>query len=113
MAQVDFSNAILEPSPVSGATPLTHSDYLRIFYSAGIWNAVNGAAIVTNNNYAKLINTSNKVTIIYTGTFTASGTEFYIGFSSSSLKIWRVSNISFNSGDTYSFAIDIETTITA
>ena len=111
MAQVDFSTAVLEPAP--GTKPMDYSSYMRIYYSSGIWNAPNGAVIVANNGQYKLVENQNKVTVVYTGTFTASGTEFYIGYFSNGIKLWKVTNISFNSGDTYSFAIDIETSITA
>ena len=103
MAQVDFSGAVLQPN--SGMKPMDVSEYLRFNYSDAIYD-INGTVISTNRGKAMLVCNPNKVTFVFTGTFTASGTELYI------TDIWRVSNITFASGDTYSFAIDIETSIT-
>ena len=52
------------------------------------------------------MNTPTKASILYSGSFAGSGTEFYIG--ARNALYWKVSNISFANGDTYSFVIDIE-----
>lgn len=107
MAQVDFSNALLEPR--SGQKPITESYNLYLNNTSYLFDS-NGANVVTSPSKSTLVSTPSKVTILYSGTFSASGTEFYM--CNSSDKQWKVSNISFNPGDTYSFAIDIETSIT-
>lgn len=104
MADVDFSNAVLDVN--SSEKPLAESGYLRLrnymFY-------YNGNPVTDTSGSSTIItDTPTKVSILYTGTFIASGTEFYIAYSQYS-GTFRVSNISFSSGDTYSFIIDIET----
>lgn len=99
MAQVDFSNAVLD---VSGNNkPMTSSSYLDITGSSTMSNA-SGTRITSGEANSILSNTPSKVSILKTGTFNSSGTECFISGK------WRISNISFSSGDTYSFVIDIE-----
>ena len=105
MADVDFSNAVLEP--VSGQKPLTRPLMLGIARTPTLYDAQD-TAIVTGQAFSTLENTSTKYSLLFSGTFTASGTEFYIVYSQND-KVWKVSNISFASGDIYSFVIDIET----
>lgn len=100
MAVVDFSNAVLD---VSGyETPLTHSDYMDLRHN--FWH---GSSEISVPTIRVITDTPTKVSILYTGTFNASGTEFTINYSSTRAA-FRVSNISFSAGDTYSFVIDIE-----
>jgi hypothetical protein len=104
MAQVDFSNAVLD---VNDGLPLTYSNYL----------AINGTARFINNNdsitysyptVTKIYDTPSKVSILFTGSVTdGSGTSFVLRHPQL-YNIWKVSNISFSSGDTYAFVIDIE-----
>lgn len=103
MAQVDFSNAVLDV--YRSEKPMTHNDYLRLqnhgfFYNGGSVNEQSGSVSV-------ITNTPTKVSLLYTGTFTASGTEFYIAYTANA-GTFKVSNISFSAGDTYAFVIDIE-----
>lgn len=104
MADVDFSNATMQP--YSNYAPMTYSEYLAFYRSAPLYNS-SGSGITSN--YARTIvsDTASMFSYLFTGTFTASGTEFYIGWSSSAL-VWKVSNISFSAGDNYSFIVDIE-----
>ena len=97
MAEVDFSNAIFTPynnNPVA-------------FSSIGLGNYVadaNGVSLVSTVAKNQLSLDVNEYMCVYDGTFNASGTEFYIGATNANT-CWRVSNISFNSGDTFSFQI--------
>lgn len=103
MAQIDFSNAVLDVN--GNSTPLTEDDYMSFNNTAYLWNS-QGQYITSNQTKTIINNTPAKVSILYTGSFTTSGTEFYIGNGGGNP--WKVSNISFSSGDTYSFVIDIE-----
>ena len=105
MADVDFSNAVLD---VNYDEPLEFS-YLGI-YSNNPFDK-SGNQITTNSGSSAVSSTPAKLTWLFTGTFTANGTEFYLGafYGSSTGGTWKVSNISFSVGDTYSFVIDIET----
>ena len=102
MAVVDFSNAVLDVN--TGQLPMTYGNYLDLnndkFYNSSY------GIINTNRAVSKILNTPTKVSILYTGTFVASGTEFSIA--STSNMTFYVSNISYSSGDTYAFVIDIE-----
>ena len=100
MAQVDFSHAVLEP--YEDSKPLTW-DYLNLDTTNSIFNR-NGQGIGTGSR-SIITNTPTKVSFLFAGTFSASGTEFLMG----NYTVFRVSNISFSVGDSYSFIIDIET----
>ena len=108
MAQVDFSNAVLDlysGNPSYADKPMNSSDYLNLGgNNSHILVNTSGSSIVSNSSKTIITNTPSKVSILYTGTFTASGTEFL----TYEAPRWRVSNVSFSSGDTYSFVIDIE-----
>ena len=99
MAQVDFSNAVLD---VYNGTPFSQA-----LFNLDNANFVNSSQqpIVTNYSRTLITNTPTKVSILYTGEFTASGTEMYTYYAAPK---WKISNISFSSGDVYSFIIDIE-----
>lgn len=108
MADVDFSHAVLDVSPDNPANPpMSYNFYMRIGYEAVLYDDT--AAITTSHSVSNLTNTPTKVSILFTGVFTSSGTAFYIGADTNYRRVWKVSNISFSSGDTYSFIIDIET----
>ena len=102
MAEVDFSNAIIEPI-ISGNINSSSSEYLNL-NTSGIKNS-NGTSIVTSNSKTVLINEKKQFLILYQGTFTESGTELYVSASVYS-GWWRIRNISFSSGDTYTFQIN-------
>ena len=103
MAQVDFTNARLEligtVSPVSQA-------YVNLD-TAVLYNA-SGQAINGNYSISWLVNEQKKALASYSGLFTASGTEFYLHSNTNSK--WKVSNISFQNGDSYTFQIPVSLT---
>ena len=118
MAQVDFSNAVLDVftgneyviayKPMEATYQYMHLTQAIYFYD------LQGNSISRVNPSVSIIqNTPTKVSILYVGEFTASGTEFLIGVHGGSgnrkYAGWKVSNISFNSGDAYSCVIDVET----
>ena len=107
MAIVDFSNAVLDVNPdiLGGWTP-NDCTYVGLAYSGGLYDS-NGNR-VGGSTREIILNTPTKVSVLYTGAFSASGTEFYLIYNGINLKPWKVSNISFNNGDGYSFVIDIE-----
>lgn len=99
MAQVDFSNAILDVN--SGRKPLQNSNYLRLANNSDLFKR--DGTRISNGNRSILSKTNNKVVMLYTGTFTASGTECCPGD-----VFFVITNVSFSSGDTYSFVIEVE-----
>lgn len=108
MAQIDFTNATLDAYI---GNPLTQGSYMRVNSSASLFDS-SGNIISTGGIKTIILNTPAKVSIQYTGSMTASGTSFLIGVSTSGGSInfaWKVSNVSFSSGDTYDFIVDIET----
>lgn len=113
MADVDFSHAVLDAySSNSAYYPMVSSNNLLLKYSALKMLDINATEVTSNMVRTTLTNTPTKVSILFSGSFNTSGTEFYLidlFATSMSKATWKVSNISFSSGDTYSFIIDIET----
>jgi len=101
MAVVDFSNAILDVYD-NTKKPMTVTDYMKLGSSSYLYDE-QGQPINSNNTMSILSNTPTKVSILYTGAFISSGTSFHTDQSQ-----WKVTNISFSSGDSYAFVIDIE-----
>ena len=103
MAEVDFSNARITPLNITNSiNPTTGID---LSLSSGVYSS-SWANIVTGGSITRLINTGNQLVFLYRGTFTASGTELYVGAGYTNYNYgWKISNISFNSGDTYIFKI--------
>ena len=110
MAMVDFSNARIEPNSSNTGTSLTWKNPTG---NANVTLAVSSAylrdsslnVISSAYNRTLLVNEQKQLMYLYQGTFTASGTEFLIHEDSGHLAGWRISNISFNSGDTFTFKI--------
>ena len=120
MAQVDFSNANIEI--IGSRKPLqkrylgltNYNSQTQITYfmtTAEPWVALGTPTITI------LTQTPTKYSILYTGTFSSSTpsglSEFgiYIRQQSGSPTydfFWKVSNITFSAGDTYSFVIDVD-----
>ena len=100
MAQVDFSNAVLDVN--SNNKPMTNINYMELGTGNGV--LTNGSSVINTNASVSIIqNTPSKVSLLFTGTFTASGNTCYTNY-----QRWKISNISFSSGDSYAFVIDIE-----
>lgn len=101
MAQVDFTNAHIEPVGSDSSIYKENDVSLKpiSFYNAS-------GSSIASPNYTVTKNESNNLVYTYTGSFYASGTEFYLyGYNMTSAKKWRVYNINFASGDTFNFKI--------
>jgi len=109
MARCDFSNARLE---AIGANPITNRSRLGLENSDQLFKIQNGSfvSITTNQSRTAVTVKSTILKYIFNGTFTESGNSFYFGiagnYSVQTNGYWKMSNISFNAGDTYSFEID-------
>lgn len=104
MAMVDFTNARLELASTNPSIPSVGKTYLNL--NNAILRDSNGIQICSNASTSILINEQYKFVIRFAGKFTASGTEFYICDTASiATPRWKMSNISFNNGDTYVFQI--------
>ena len=111
MARVDFSNAVIE-FVGSGQVFSVNAPYFGLLDFNGtsfrpLYNS-EGNTISTGNPSTATYNQKG-FTVTRTGTFTTAGTEFYIRANiGASTPIVRISNIVFNTGDTYSFDIKID-----
>ena len=108
MAQIDFTNATLDAYI---GNPMAQGSYLRMNADSYLYDT-SGNNISASASRSVILNTPAKASVQYTGTVNASGTEFLLGVQKSSNTItfaWKVSNVSFSSGDTYDFIVDIET----
>lgn len=104
MAQIDFSNAILSPYNTSPLSSYHYLGFPRAFNEGGGNGFVdsNGNK-VANGRYHHIETDKYKHNFRYTGEMISSGNEFYI--KEDGAVHWKVSNISFNSGDTFSLKI--------
>lgn len=104
MAQVDFSNAKIEP--------LTDDTWgwadFRLNTNTFYDKVAQGSSVSTAIIVEVINDTATKKSFQYSGRFTKSGTEFYFAGTNNNRKSWRVYNISFDIGDVYAFIIDIE-----
>lgn len=96
MAEVDFSNAVIE---AYGNTPFANR---YISFNDGNLNITNasGTNIAPGGSRTVLVDDYNQFTIRHSGTLNESGTAMY--FSSNGIR-WKISGISFASGDTFTF----------
>ena len=98
---VDFSNAVIT---VGTANP-TAVSYLGTNASSYLYDSTGtsriGSGTKTNRSY------DEGTITYYNGTFSSSGTSFYICGDSSSTCYWLVSGVSFESGDVYGFSISV------
>ena len=101
MALVDFTNAVLHfPSVFPGGTE-------DMNFSTSYLCDANGNTIVTNYRSTRLINEEKRDVRAFSGNFTTSGTEFYFGAYANVSSKWKITGISFQAGDSYSFQIPI------
>lgn len=107
MAMVDFSNARIEPRSNATVNNTSVANVALEAYSGNLYNAA-GSAVVGTGTVTQLINQQKQLMYLYQGTFSASGTEFYFSPQTYAPTIlgWKISNISFQSGDTYVFQIN-------
>lgn len=98
MAQVDFSNALYAIGTESGIKK-TYAG------TSGTFTDSSGNSVATISSSSLTQDQDKSFVRVTTGTFTANGTEFY--FNDSGL-CWRVYNINFNNGDTFSFQVSAE-----
>lgn len=110
MAEVDFTNAVLEP--YGNYLPMNYR-YLKLFDSSGYTALFNEdmSLMICRMTTSILENTKDRFSAVYTGTAERSGTEAYlaVGYQSNPYVVWKISNINFSAGDYFSFIIDIET----
>lgn len=100
MAEVDFSNARI--------TPIRNTSNNMSFYYINLPRGLRNCFDVSSNTIGTLngqviTNRQKQAVLLYQGSFTASGTEFYMANSGGGW--WKISNISFQSGDTFIFKI--------
>ena len=94
MAQLDLSNAHIS---VSTSSPFDNA-HLSV-YGASLRDS--NATVISSGSTNLIERTKNREITRFYGTFTASGTEFFL----SNPPAWHVTNVSFQSGDTYDFTI--------
>ena len=100
MAEIDFSNAKLEPYLHNPMSLDLYVGLYRITNSSG--QSIAGSSAGTAQYIADTSGAYTTMIVIISGTMSASGTEFYMATAESTGNIgWRVSNISFQSGDTF------------
>ena len=118
MAEVDFSNARIEPVAFPGigqgawagysAINPTGKEYVSLSQSGNLYDA-NGANITSSTSSTKMVSEKKQLMYLYQGTFNASGTECYkIFYGNNKMGAYKISNISFQSGDTYVFMINAD-----
>lgn len=105
MALVDFSNAHIEVVS-SSYKPLRNSWLgLRGFGGDPIIRDENNNNIVSNLSQSDHSVSVSHFYIALSGTFTTSGTKLYYGNTADGV-LYKISNISFSSGDTFDFRIN-------
>lgn len=129
MAQVDFSNAVLECIPQANFYQFANTS--DVYWGlAGIGGSallslrvgsdsddpyasqvINDFPAVTNIHYSSYNRMSDGFKVIRSGTFSASGNYFFLcgnnqnAGTGTTPAVWKVSNIQYNAGDDYSFEI--------
>lgn len=112
MAVVDFSNAIIEPTSytIPGVSYASVNPTYRSHVALGVsaFFDVNFTTVTQSLSVTTVSDQSKQLVVQFQGTFSGSGTEFYmLNYSGGGyvLTCWKVSNISFNSGDTFLFKV--------
>ena len=104
MAVVDFSNAVLEHN---GNTKPFDQKYISVIGDNTVICDANKQVITSSYTKTKEVDDKGRFVAAFNGTLTTSGTELYIKFGGGAwdTMYWKITNISFNSGDTFSFKI--------
>lgn len=102
MAQVDFSNAIIE---MQNTVPWGYDDF-GFSWLMDLYDR-NGNKINNNPSRNLLTDTPTVKSWLFTGEFITNGTEAFFSIRTTNDCNWKISNISFSSGDTYSFELEI------
>ena len=111
MAQIDFSNAVLEPVGNTHMNP-----YMSFEPTTNLSIAIcdsSGTRIGSVTTKQRLVDESGKFVMLFIGSINsgiASSTEMYIGMGTQNpwTKYWKISNISFSGGDTFTLQIKSE-----
>lgn len=106
MAVIDFSNAVVERI---GIWNLNNAYLTYLGLGASSFYSLDSVLINEGSTFTVLDNTANKLKVLYSGRIksdVSSGNAFTL-FSGLN-KTWKISNISYNPGDTYSFTIEID-----
>lgn len=106
MAAIDFSNAVVERV---GLWNLNSIYTANLGLMASSFYSLDSVLINEGSSVTVLDNTTDKLTVLYSGRIKSdvpSGNAFTLY--SGSNKTWKISNISYNPGDTYSFTIEID-----
>lgn len=105
MAEVDFTNARIEPfSGLSGLPNPTSKSYLGLDTN-NLYDVVNYTTEVGVGTRTRVKDAQKSFVNLYSGTFNTSGTQFGVWALGGTLTGWKVSNITFSAGDTYVFSI--------
>ena len=120
MAQIDFSNAVLTV-PID-VTNRLYAAYCCLWNNSGSTNQISLIAdttegtntFISSGQITLLSNTPTKFSYVVSGIMNNADegvnyTMFWFGSNNS--RLYKVSNISFVKGDTYSFQIDLDITI--
>lgn len=115
MATVDFSNAQI--AWIDTDTPIGDIGILQLLgndtHSTFTASATSNISIVDGLVRTRYDIDKTHGYVIFTGTFNTSGTEMIWHNTSQSTADWayfRISNISFNTGDVFSFKVDVNYT---
>ena len=100
MARIDMSNAHIEV----WVNPLMTVN-LSLDQNGDFRSLDSTPVQVSSGSVAELTKTKDKLLLRYYGTFTASGTGFGIYSTTAYNNHWKITNVSFQSGDTYDFTI--------
>lgn len=106
MAQVDFSNAVIQPFNANNYNPIRRGHVSFDLLGNGVTD-VNGTQIVSAFSSSNSDETKDGFLSTMTGTFNTSGTEMYL-FNNEIH--WKISNITFNSGDVFLLKVQVEMT---
>ena len=107
MAQIDFSNAQLEMQSIHNYGVISQS---RLWLFDRSWVSPNGVFIYPSSSMV-VENTPTKYAVRYQGTIPSGiSNANYISIIKDSLVVYKITGITYSSGDTYDFTIEVELT---